>query len=262
MVPSLAAVLGFGKDDLDPLGRWNVPVSQRYVRTYRHQVGRIQKAITEGLQGSGPLAELRDETDIEIGLRGWGSKRQIPEDQLEQLIFDLDAYRLETQGVSGGTVTPIDTVSAPPAIEDDPLVPATALDVVAPAEEEVVQDGEPSKEEIAQVLLAEQAVRAEAAKAASDAIPPGTYVLAIRQRTRLKTLHLFGACWRVPGRDYTDFEVLSAVLPDAAKYNQFCNDCFKKKSQPPPFEDVSEASTGSSSSSSEWEFEAENGELE
>ena len=64
-------------------------------------------------------------------------------------------------------------------------------------------------------------------------------------------MHIFKPCFRVPGKDYHDFEVAGPDLPDTSCYRQVCGDCFRKKPQREPLAEASDASTGSSSSSDE-----------
>ena len=54
------------------------------------------------------------------------------------------------------------------------------------------------------------------------------YVVARRLRSKVRTLHLVGACWRQPGVHYVVGELYGNVLPEAAKYNTVCKNCFKR----------------------------------
>ena len=76
-------------------------------------------------------------------------------------------------------------------------------------------------------------------------------MIAIRQRTKIRTLHQFGSCFRVPGRDYMDFIVHGPEVPDPSLFTFSRGDCFKNRRLPPRVTENSDASTGSSSSSDE-----------
>ena len=54
------------------------------------------------------------------------------------------------------------------------------------------------------------------------------YIVGKRVRSGVKTLHLMGACWRQPGKDYQVGEICGAALPDASKYNAVCRNCFHR----------------------------------
>ena len=54
------------------------------------------------------------------------------------------------------------------------------------------------------------------------------YIIGKRVRSGVKTLHLMGACWRQPGRDYLVGEICGNSLPDPSKYTQICRNCFHR----------------------------------
>jgi hypothetical protein len=79
------------------------------------------------------------------------------------------------------------------------------------------------------------------------------YVVSIRSGSRRTRLHLVGACHRIPGRDYQEFEVLGDQLPPASAYADFCRQCWPG-GRPVRFseaDDVDSADTTSSSSDAE-----------
>ena len=78
---------------------------------------------------------------------------------------------------------------------------------------------------------------------------PHTYVVAIRARSKVRTLHLVGSCWRRPGVDYASYVSYGATLPDPSTYHAACGNCFRKQVVKHIELDGNEsASTGSSSS--------------
>jgi hypothetical protein len=81
----------------------------------------------------------------------------------------------------------------------------------------------------------------------------GQYVVSIRSGSRRTRLHLVGACHRIPGRDYQEFEVLGEQLPPASAYADFCRQCWPG-GRPVRFseaDDIDSANTTSSSSDAE-----------
>ena len=126
----------------------------------------------------------------------------------------------------------------PLPVEDD--VPEMAIEEETPPDEEV------------SALLAKMAEERKASAAEAEAaIPPGTFIIAVRQRTKVKTLHQFTSCFRIPGKDYIDYVVHGPEVPDATLYHNACGDCFRKRRPQKRIEEISDASTGSSSSSDE-----------
>ena len=79
--------------------------------------------------------------------------------------------------------------------------------------------------------------------AAETDIPLGTYLVSVQVRSRFRRLHKYGECWRKPGVDYLEFEILGPELPPPTAYNAICHHCFHNGE----IED-NEASSGSSSS--------------
>ena len=55
------------------------------------------------------------------------------------------------------------------------------------------------------------------------------YIIGQRVRSKVKTLHLVGACWREPGRDYIVGEFCGSALPDSSKYTAACKNCFFRR---------------------------------
>ncbi|CAE8596253.1 unnamed protein product [Polarella glacialis] len=80
---------------------------------------------------------------------------------------------------------------------------------------------------------------------AKEEAPPvshlGKFFISITGAARKRRLHLGGECWRVPGRDYGEFERCDAGQPAPAKYHAVCKQCF-------PSGVVSQASDEESSS--------------
>ena len=134
-----------------------------------------------------------------------------------------------------------------PAIED-----GAADEAAAPPpgdEDQEGSGGDLSPDAVAQVSAAGKLERQAAADEVNAVLAPGVFVVAIRVRSGWRTLHRYRHCFRVPGRDYLNYQVVGDLKPDAATYNKMCGDCFRKKSVPAFVAEASEASTGSSSSS-------------
>ncbi len=70
----------------------------------------------------------------------------------------------------------------------------------------------------------------------------GVFVVAIRTRSRFRTLHRIGSCYRRPGLHYLEYRAFMD-MPAAANFDATCKLCFAQS-----VVDESDASTGSSSS--------------
>ena len=48
----------------------------------------------------------------------------------------------------------------------------------------------------------------------------------------VRVLHKLGACFRVPGEDYKDFEYHGLLVPDAGTFRSWCKVCAKSIGDP------------------------------
>lgn len=85
-----------------------------------------------------------------------------------------------------------------------------------------------------------------------DAI--GQYVVSIQGKSGFRRLHLVGACFRVPGVDYLQYELLGQNLPATSTYHASCRNCWPG-GLPSEDREVSEETTSSASSSASEEDE-------
>ena len=54
----------------------------------------------------------------------------------------------------------------------------------------------------------------------------GTYVMSVVGRSKRRTLHQVGGCYRIPGVDYRDFVVIGDERPDLCPGERLCGTCF------------------------------------
>ena len=52
------------------------------------------------------------------------------------------------------------------------------------------------------------------------------YFISTSGSARKRRLHLGGACWRIPGRDYADFTEHGDEIPGSGEYHAACRQCF------------------------------------
>ena len=60
-------------------------------------------------------------------------------------------------------------------------------------------------------------------------VTTGTYVLSVVGRTRRRTLHQGGACYRIPGVHYKEFLVVGDSRPSLEAGERLCTSCFGKQ---------------------------------
>ena len=73
--------------------------------------------------------------------------------------------------------------------------------------------------------MRERAGPAEQPRADPEPEPNEGYVVSISP-AGFRRLHYLGACYRVPGLHYLQFEILGPDLPDVAAYHDFCHQCW------------------------------------
>ena len=127
------------------------------------------------------------------------------------------------------------------------IVEPCPVDRVASADASSSSEPEDAAEESSSRLVAGEVVREEVL---------GKYVVCLRRNGSQRILHRVGSCYRLPGRDYSNFEVLGEEHPLPEKYKCMCGDCWKQPascSQAQPCEPSSSSSVASSASSASSE---------
>ena len=65
----------------------------------------------------------------------------------------------------------------------------------------------------------------------------GCYVVSITGHKRLRRLHFVGACFRVPGIHFCEYEVLGSEAPSPDLYDAICKDCWNDEEEAGEAED-------------------------
>lgn len=208
----------FPADWPDLLGRWGAGRAEGYVRTHRRRVHLMQEAVAEKFRSSRNPHVLFDEDALFTDLREYLMRKGLAEpaarDQVERLI------------VKGKLDEEAD------AEEADRSAEGSTVEI---SDGEVVPITEVSKHGVVQV---EELM--------------GQYVVSVVANRR--RLHRIGNCYRIPGIDYANFEVLGEGEPDRSLYTSWCQFCWRGQGQAATAEAArSSSASGSSSSSSSSE---------
>ena len=210
----VGCVESFPADWIDSLGRWSGGCSEGYVRTAKLRVRKMQHAVVERYRSSAEPGVDFGEDDIFVQLKAWmlskGFSETVASDQVDRLL-----------------TTPF---------SDRPPLPTEV------AEESDAEELEEGAETPVPLPLASS--RLVIRDPEEQELELGSFLVSVQTKTRFRRLHKLGECWRKPGVDYLEYEVLGLELPPAASYNAVCHQCFKKG-------EVNEAVTSSGSSSSE-----------
>ena len=77
-----------------------------------------------------------------------------------------------------------------------------------------------------------------------DEMPPlGHFIISIRRGSRIRTLHLLGACHRTPGADYREWVTCGDTRPAPSEYTQACRQCWPRGLQATDEDGSSESSS-------------------
>ena len=116
-LPSMAALLGYSRDDTDRLGRWHADGSEVYILTQRRLVEKIQGEVAHQLRHNFAWADIFDEEEVIEDIRTFlradsdlGGP-EIPEERLRVQLANLTLFDKKIKESAapprvGGTATP------------------------------------------------------------------------------------------------------------------------------------------------------------
>jgi hypothetical protein len=224
-LPTVAAALGFDKNQRDYIGRWKPGAqSDDYVRSARQILDRMQGEVARRLRAR---PNFIDEQDIRAGLMKYLLKYGVGQETIDELIASISqAPGVQVPRAASSTVANGggDTGSSGDGDDDDGLTSVVDSPVISDLEQDGTED-----------LGAD--------------LP---YWLCHTRNRQHRCLHRVGGCHHSPGLHTTplDFEYLSALEVSTRVYDAKCKRCFPRPAEPA-------SSTASSEGSSSAEpFEA------
>ncbi len=241
-LPSLATTLSsFPSDWIDTLGRWSAKVSSGYVRNLRHKVETVQHAVARAYRGCENPASRFGEGDVWEALELWMTANGYTDDEVSTQIGLLAPKRVPS-AADFDPLCIMDEMEAGPAMADGTLSegPRSPTELASDVERE--NEAAELEEGLAEMLDAPLSGMVVAAPGAPSP-PIGAFVVATRTRSKFRTLHRVGSCYRRPGLDFLEFSV-HEELPSATAFDAACRACFRHGA---PIAEQEEASTGSSS---------------
>ena len=229
------------------LCRWQQSCAEDYVRASRLLVEGAQETIASAIRAGKGGVDFLDEENIWDQI-SWKFGDEIGgaflEDQVSRLLyFGRGASRpnhgVETPHVVESQVTEVlEDSDEGEQLEQTVLLADTQLDQEAGLEEVLASSG------------------AEAGFDSDDEsrpLPPSVlqrYFISVTGSARKRRLHLGGACWRLPGKDYAVFVDCGEDLPESSAFHAVCKQCFPRGVQSDvPDEELT--SSGSSMTSEE-----------
>ena len=202
---SWASALHIKQEIIKRWGRWNPSVDEEYVKTTKKLVMEAQGQIADQIKLQGLRNDILGEEEVFRGLEERLRDRGVKEDKISQqmrrLRFHQKAHRESMVGaVEAGTARRGVQAEAPPT---------------SPGETEV---SELDLEEL-EASMPDEMVE----------IGLGTFVMSVVGRSKRRTLHRVGSCYRRPGRDYKDYVVIGDQRPELKLGERLCGSCFSSR---------------------------------
>ena len=241
---SWAAALEVDPDARKRWGRWKPTTDEEYAKTSQTMVMAAQKKVASQIRDGMTRPNLVEDAEILLELGRWLEERGIVEHQIDEQLkrlrlrpgrrwrrgvdrlsdsdFELVEDMSEVGAQDGHVVDDLD--SRPPttpligegdATEDEKSLGEVGASSPAAAAEEVL--------ELARQLMDDDGEEPSVSK--------GTFVLSVVGRSKRRTLHQIGACYRKPGVHYKEYLVIGDARPVLEKGERLCISCFGKRDQ-------------------------------
>ena len=214
---SWAAAVGVEPEIRKRWGRWKPSTDEEYAKTSLTMVFEGQRVLAEYLRANMDNKNVVEDDEILVELGAWLTQRGIAEEEVQ-----LQVKRLTMR--KGPRWRKDDGLGLVPRSPTSPGSPLFSPTEPAP-DPAVVQD-----EELADLMIED-----------TGALPvvPGTFVLSVVGRSKRRTLHQVGSCYRIPGVHYKEFMVVGDSRPSLEQGEKLCATCFGKQQK--IFEEASSA---------------------
>ena len=215
-ITTWARCCGILPEVIKRLCRWQQSCAEDYVRASRLLVEGAQEVIAASIRAGKGEADFLDEENLWDQI-SWKYGREIGEAFLEDQIS-----RLRYFGPSAGRTNRGDET---PRVVDSPIVEelGNAKEVERPNQTFQLADTQLDPEpDLGEVL-------ASSSEDESRPLPPTIlqrYFISVTGSAQKRRLHLGGACWRLPGKDYADFIECGEDLPESSAFHAVCKQCF------------------------------------
>ena len=199
---SWSAALGIQQEIIKRWGRWRPSVDEEYVKTTQVLVMKAQTEVARKMKTEGFRSDLIGEEEVmgqvEERLRERGVAEEIVRKQSKRFRFYKMAYRENMEGA----------VEAGEKAEANDGATSAAESPVEPFDYEELE---------------------AASEAPLTVVGMGTFVMSVVGRSKRRTLHRVGGCYRVPGVDYKDYVVIGDIRPTLIEGEKLCGTCFGKE---------------------------------
>lgn len=204
---SWAAALGVDKEIRKRWGRWQASTDEENVKTSLTMVFEGQRTVAERLRSNMHKVDEIEDDGVLQELAAWLCSRGYGESEAQ-----LQMRRLMTRKGPKWRMADGFGVKESRAVASSPSVrsPSPLLSPTEPA-----PDLQPDQ-------LAEDMIEDTNAME----IGRGAFVLSVVGRSKKRTLHQVGACYRIPGVHYKEFVVVGDTRPTLEPNEKLCTSCF------------------------------------
>ena len=251
-LPSAAAALNIEKTDRDMLGAWAAQESDRYNRVAKVRIQMIQARVAATFADritNDPLLEADALEDFSAYLRRQGMSDEVVAVYLRKMSARNFAHLPRPMGEAAveqvGSLSPGEVQQRE---EDEFLI-----------EREAAKKAEGQRKQQAwnrdRTLKLGSNPR-EARKNLRESFQPGFYI-ATSSKRRVKTLHLLGACYMIPGVDYPVYSYAGETFPSKRLFHGICMWCARADEARAATDHSSDTVTSSSTDEADHAFEVE-----
>ena len=241
---SWAAALGVDPDSRKRWGRWRPTTDEDYAKTSQTMVMAAQLHVAEKLREGLNSPSLVEDEEVLLGLGKWLEERGLIEHQIDDQLMRLRLKpgrkwkRENARASPTSRASEVGSWKSPLAWGDDAEAGSPEIAPTTPGEIELASGGDslvlaaqaPSPTEAAEEVLdfAEQMMVSDGME---QQVSDGTFVLSVVGRSKRRTLHQVGACYRRPGIHFKEYLIVGDVRPVLEKGERLCISCFGKRDQ-------------------------------
>ena len=244
-VISWAAALGVDPEARKRWGRWRPTTDEEYAKTTQSMVMAAQELVSRKMREALGNPDLVEDAEILQTLGTWLEQRGLVEHQIDEQLrrlrlkpgrrwrkdrddhspeewgaesaLSLERLQLEDwEKVEECEPEPTTPAGSPPGPGAD-LAPEDVLEAPSPLEaaDEVLEFA-------GQMMVDDQA---------ELPVSKGTFVLSVVGRSKRRTLHQVGSCYRRPGVHYKEYLIVGDSRPVLERGERLCISCFGKRDQ-------------------------------
>ncbi len=229
-LPSALKALGAPEGERAWMSAWQAKGSDLYVRTGRARAVQMQTKLATIIRNQLAKGDPIGERDILDQFEGRLAARGVEDAETRSILGALTSFRDPDEQTptwtNGGTA---DETS----IDKNTIATSTSSDQ---GQERPTASNQSKAFKARKTGATEspQTAGKEPEQITTQAIGDNEagYVIAISTKTRLRTLHRLGACYRRPGVHYGQYLLKGHVMPAAKEYDSFCKTCWKGDSEP------------------------------